>query len=138
MTRRATHKMRITELTVRKAKPHDDAYQIWDTHQRGLALRIQPSGSRSWVVVYNRHGRTRWLTLGAADAIGLADARMLAAKAILAVAQGQDPAAEKRAERTAGTFADLAQREFEPEFIQPVLVVSVEWRVLSIATTTKR
>jgi integrase len=113
MTRRATHKMRITELTVRKAKPHEDAYQIWDTHQRGLALRIQPSGSRSWVVVYNRHGRTRWLTLGAADAIGLTDARMLAAKAILAVAQGQDPAAEKRAERTAGTFADLAQRYVE-------------------------
>jgi integrase len=105
--------MRITELTVRKAEPHESAYQIWDTHQRGLALRIQPSGSRSWVVVYNRHGRTRWLTLGPADAISLADARMLAAKAMLAVAEGKDPAAEKRAERSAGTFAELANHYVE-------------------------
>jgi integrase len=109
----AIRKQRLTELTVRKAKPRDQAYQIWDTHQRGLALRVQPSGSRSWVVVYNRQGRTRWLTLGAADAIHLADARLLAQEAMLAVAKGGDPAAEKRAERGAGTFADLAQRYVE-------------------------
>ena len=109
----APKKRRLTELTVRKTRPKDKPFLIWDTKQRGLALRVQPTGSRSWVVVYNRHGRTRWLTLGRAEAIYLADARMLAAKAMLAVAQGQDPAAEKRAERSAGSFAELAERYVE-------------------------
>jgi integrase len=111
--KRPAQKRRLTELSVRKAKPRDSAYLVWDEKQGGLALRVQPTGSRSWVVVYSRHGRPRWLHLGNADAIGLADARMLAAKAMLAVAQGQDPAADKKAERGAGTFADLAEKYVE-------------------------
>jgi len=106
-------KRRLTELTVSKAKPRDSAYQVWDTRQHNLCLRIQPGGAKSWVVVYSRHGRSRWLTLGNAHAIGLSDARMLAAKAMLAVAEGKDPAAEKKAERGAGTFADLAAKYVE-------------------------
>jgi integrase len=109
----AARKQRLQELTIRKAKPKAAAYLIWDTKQRGLALRIQPTGAKSWVVVYNRHGRTRWLTLGAADAVYLSDARLLAAEAMLAVAKGKDPAAEKKAERGAGTFADLAAKYLE-------------------------
>jgi integrase len=111
--KRATRKQRLTELTVRKAKPQVGAYQIWDTQQHGLALRVQPTGSKSWVTVYNRHGRTRWLTIGNADAIGLADARVMAAEAMLAVAKGKDPAAERKAERGAGTFAELAAKYVE-------------------------
>src|SRR6516162_2772021 len=111
--KRPAHKRRLTELTIRKAKPRATAYLIWDQKQGGLALRVQPTGSRSWVVVYSRQGRPRWLHLGKAAAIGLADARMLAAKAMLAVVQGQDPAAEKKAERGAGTFSDLAAKYLE-------------------------
>src|SRR5262249_43913317 len=107
--KRPAQRRKITELFVRKAKPG----LTWDTHQRGLALRVQPGGARAWVVVYSRHGRSRWLTLGKADAIGLSDARMLAAKAMLAVAEGKDPAAEKKAERGAGTFAELAAKYVE-------------------------
>jgi integrase len=99
----ARHKLRLTELKVRKA----GAGVYWDEIQRGLALRVQPTGGRSWYCVYSRQGRPRWLWLGKADAIGLADARRLAAKAMLAVAEGKDPAAEKKAERNAGTFAEL-------------------------------
>jgi integrase len=111
--KRPVQKRRLTELYVRKAKPRAAAYLVWDTHQRGLALRVQPGGRRSWLCIYSRFGRSRWLTIGAADAIGLSDARMLAAKAMLAVAQGQDPAAEKKAERGAGTFAELAAKYVE-------------------------
>ncbi|MFY9840103.1 MAG: Arm DNA-binding domain-containing protein, partial [Xanthobacteraceae bacterium] len=111
--KRPTQKRRLTELFVRKAKPRDEAYAIWDTLQRGLALRVQPSGNKSWYTVYSRHGRPRWLFLGSADAIALADARALAAEAMLAVARGRDPAAEKRAERGAGTFAELAEKYLE-------------------------
>jgi integrase len=68
---------------------------------------VQPSGARAWKCIYSRHGRPRWLHLGKADAIGLSDARRLAAEAMLQVAKGHDPAAEKRAERTKGTWAEL-------------------------------
>jgi integrase len=78
-----------------------------------LALRVQPTGSKAWVVIYSRQGRPRWLHLGAADVIPLADARTLAAEAMLAVARGKDPAAERKAERGAGTFAELAARYVE-------------------------
>ena len=113
MSKHTARKRRLTELGVRKARPEKAAYLIWDTLQRGLALRVQPTGSRSWVVVYSRYGRPRWLHLSKADAIALGDARMLAAKAMLNVAEGKDPAADKKAERGAGTFADLASKYVE-------------------------
>jgi integrase len=65
------------------------------------------------VTIYARQGRTRWLTLGNADAISLGDARVMAAEAMLAVAKGKDPAAERKAERGAGTFAELADKYVE-------------------------
>jgi integrase len=111
--KRPALKRRLTELSVRKLKPKTKSYLIWDTLQRGLAIRVQPTGARAWKVIYSRHGRPRWLHLGDVGAIGLAHARELAAEAMLAVARGKDPAAEKRAERGAGTFAELAARYVE-------------------------
>jgi integrase len=111
--KRPPNKRQFTELFVRKLKPKATAFVVWDLHQRGLAIRVQPTGRKTWKCIYARHGRTRWLNLGGADAIGLADARTLAAEAMLAVARGKDPAAEKKAERGAGTFAELAERYVE-------------------------
>jgi integrase len=83
---------------------------IWDTQQRGLALSVQPTGHRAYKVVYSFHGRPRWYHLGPADAISLADARKLAARVMFQVAEGKDPQAERRAERSSGTFGELAER----------------------------
>src|SRR5262249_48136761 len=107
---RAPHKRKLTELLVRRQRPASTAYLIWDTKQHGLALRVQPTGQRSFKCIYSRHGRPRWLHLGDANAIAFSAARRLAAKAMLAVAEGQDPAADHRAERNKGTFGDLATR----------------------------
>jgi integrase len=111
--KRAVRKMQLRELSVKKAKPQNRAYLIWDAKQSHLALQVQPTGSKAWKVIYSRHGRPRWLHLGDASAIGLADARTMAAEAMLAVAKGGDPAAERKAERGAGTFAELAEKYLE-------------------------
>jgi integrase len=111
--KRPAHKRQLTELLVRKVKPESRAFLVWDSKQHGLALQVQPTGAKAWKVIYSRHGRPRWLHLGNANAIGLSDARTLAAEAMLAVARGNDPAAEKKAERGAGTFADLAAKYVE-------------------------
>ena len=104
------NKRKLTELYCRKVKPRATAFVVWDTLQRGLVLRVQPSSRRSFNVIYNRHGRTRWLHLADAEALGLSEARQLAAEAMLAVARGGDPASEKRAKRSSGTFGELAER----------------------------
>jgi integrase len=112
-SRRPAHKLRLRELSVKKARPKAKPYMIWDVTARGLGLRVRPTGSKSWVVVYSRHGRPRWYHIGAADVVGLADARRIAAEIMLEAARGKDPAAEKKAERIGGTFADLAARYVE-------------------------
>ena len=62
----------------------------WDTLQRGLVLRVQPSGHLAWKCVYSIRGRgSRWYHLGDAKAISLADARKLAGKTMYQVAQGE-------------------------------------------------
>ena len=98
---------------VSRLRPSDKPFLVWDDYQRGLAIQIQPSGYRSYKLIYRFHNRPRWYHLGAADAIALADARKLAAELMLRVIKGEDPAAEKRAERGTGTFAELAHRYVE-------------------------
>jgi integrase len=98
---------------VRAIKPEAAAFAVWDAYQRGLALRVQPTGQKSWKAVYSIGGRPRWYHVGDASAIGLTEARRIAAKVISAVAEGKDPVAERMAERGAGTFAELASRYVE-------------------------
>jgi integrase len=92
---------------VRKVRAEESAFNVWDDKERGLVLRVQPSGHKAFKAVYSVGGRARWYHIGA---IGLADARRIAQQVRLDVAHGKDPAAERRAERTAGTFAELADR----------------------------
>jgi hypothetical protein len=107
---RDARKQKLTELTVRKAKPEAAPYNVWDQQQRGLCLRVQPSGRSAFKCVYFNHGRPRWYHIGAADAVGLADARKIAAEVMLQAIKGADPVADRRAQRGAGTFEELAGR----------------------------
>jgi len=107
------NKQKLTSLTVTKLRPAAKPYLVWDSYQRGLALAVQPSGYRRYKLIYRPRNRPRWLTIGAADAIGLADAREMAAELTLEAIRGKDPRAEKRAERGASTFALLHERYLE-------------------------
>jgi integrase len=103
----------ISEIFVRKVKPQDRPFCVWDSRQRGFALMVQPTGHKAWKCVYSRNGAPRWLHIGDASAIGLADARRLAARAMLEAAEGKDPVADRKAQRTQGAFAELAARYVE-------------------------
>jgi integrase len=106
-------KRKLMPLTGAKIQPHARAYLIWDTIQRGLALQVQPTGYRAYKLIYRFGNRPRWYHIGAADALGLADARKIAAELMLEVIRGKDPAAERRAGRSALTFGALATRYLE-------------------------
>jgi len=107
------NRRRLTPLFVQKAKPELRTYCVWDEVQRGLVLRVQRSGFKSYKAVYRFHRRPRWFTIGDARAITLSDARRLTAEVMYAAACGKDFAAERRAERSAGTFRELVDRYFD-------------------------
>jgi integrase len=95
---------------VNKLAPKAQAYLVWDTTMRGLALQIQPTGYRAYKLIYRFGNRPRWYHIGATDEIALPEARKLAAELKLRVIKGEDVAAAKRAERGTGTFAEIAAR----------------------------
>jgi hypothetical protein len=90
---------KLTDLFVKRQKPRARAFIIWDTLQRGFALSVQPTGHKAYKVVYSHQGRVRWFHLGNAQAIGLSDARRLANRVMVQVAEGKDPQAERKAAR---------------------------------------
>jgi integrase len=103
----------LTELLLQRLRPRAQRFLVWDSKQNGLALQIRPNGLRAWKAIYNIRGRTRWFHLGAGNGIGLKEARGLARDIMYAVAKGEDPQADKRARRNAGTFTELAERYVE-------------------------
>lgn len=109
----APSKRKLTDLYVKKIEGRDRAFAVWDAHQRGLCVLVQPTGHKSWKAVYARGGQPRWFHIGAAGGIGLADARRIAGRIMVEVAEGRDPVAERDAERGRGTFAEVAARYVE-------------------------
>jgi Arm DNA-binding domain len=112
-TSAAPNKRKLSEIFLQKLKPQARTFTVWDSHQPGLAVLVQPTGSKAWKCIYRFHGRPRWYHIGDADAFGLADARKLASRVMYQVAEGKDPASEKKAERSKGTFEELATRYVE-------------------------
>ena len=87
---------------------------------RGLYFVLQPSGKASWAIRYRLQRQTRKLTIGTYPAIDLKAARDLASQALVKVASGADPAAEKQATNKAvcvPTDRDLVERVVE-QFVE--------------------
>ena len=109
----------LTALAVDKVKAGPARLEIPDGLLAGLYLVVQPTGAKSWAVRYRHGGRPRKLTLGAYPGIDLGPARELARKALVAVAEGHDPGAEKKAARRAPAsrerdlFAKVAEQFIE-------------------------
>src|SRR5438874_1551486 len=112
---RAPCKRKLTDVFVKNAKPEPGRrVLVWDTDTEGLALAIEPTGAKSWKVIYPFRGRTRWYTIGKyGSVLGLSEARKRARKALLQVADGIDVQANRTAARDAGTFSELATRYFD-------------------------
>jgi integrase len=144
--------MATQNLTVRSIeglKPGRTRYEVFDALTPGLAIRVTPSGHKSWVLLYRYHGRLRRLTLGRYPDRKLAEARVEAVNARGRVLNDADPAAEKQDERatygdTVGALYDLYRKATErkrswPEqrriFENEVLPA---WRHRRVADMTRR
>jgi hypothetical protein len=79
---------------------------------KNLVLRVTPTKSKTWFFLYASpsSGKRRKLALGAYPSLGLAEAKRQALTLTVAVRTGVDPLVERRAEKSAETFAKLAAR----------------------------
>lgn len=81
----------------------------YDEQVPGLALRVYPSNSKSFVLRYRTSsGRTRLLTLGRYGVLTLPEARDRARRALVNVGDGADPASDRRAAKRATAFRRFA------------------------------
>jgi len=101
----------LTELAIKNLKPRpDERYEVFDSKLPGFAVRVFPTGLKSFVVLYRVGGRQRRLTIGRYGVITLADARRLALDALHKVAHGGDPQSQKQDAKQCTTFADAVDQ----------------------------
>jgi len=104
---------KLTALAVTAFRAKEDRYEVPDGGCRGLYLLVQPSGKRRFCVRYRFKGVSKKLTLD--PGLTLAQARAVAAAALLDVEQGNDPAILKFDARAkaAKVAADVAADTIE-------------------------
>ena len=91
---------KLTDLFVERVKaPAKGRIEYFDAAFGSLALRVTSAGHKSWSLFYRTGGRLRRYTLGTFPALKPADARREASRILEKVAKGDDPLAEKQAQR---------------------------------------
>jgi predicted LPLAT superfamily acyltransferase len=71
----------------------------------GFGLRVYKSGAKSYALRYRTAGRLRFYTIGKASILTLDEARDRARELLVRIADGEDPAADRRCSRDVGTFS---------------------------------
>lgn len=102
----------ITKRVADSAEPKAERYHLWDLHLAGFGLRVEVSGTKTFVVRYRAGGggRTaprRFVTIGRYDALTVNEARTQAKAILGAVAKGDDPAGERHKRRREMTVSAL-------------------------------
>ena len=94
----------LSELRVKSAKPKEKPYMVRD--DRGLYLRVDPSGRKYWILRYWEAGKEHQKSLGTYPDVGLKDARVRRDEIQAARGRGESPTATPATRRT---FQDMAE-----------------------------
>lgn len=117
---------RLTKRVVDAAKPREARYEVWCGELEGFGVRVMPSGKRVFVVRYRTQDRARRrVTIGRySDALTCDQARRAAGRVLARVKLGEDPAAEREAQRKAAKVAELCEA-YELEHV-PTMKLSTQ------------
>ena len=88
--------MKFKDKTVQCLPPRADRYDVRDERNPGFALRVFPSGRKSWVFIYHYQGRKRRMTLGSYPSLSLAEAGKMYRAAKKRLDDRVDPASESQ------------------------------------------
>lgn len=95
---------KLSDITVKTAKPEDKPYKLADG--RGMYLHVMPNGSKYWRLKYRYGGKERApLALGVYPEMTLKAARKATKEARDLLSSGQDPGDVRRADKLARTNA---------------------------------
>lgn len=109
----------LTKTVVEKAATTGKRYHVWDGKLSGFGLRVEASGTKTFVIRYRadgggRNAPERFMTVGRFNPLTVDQARAQATKLLGAVANGHDPAnalSAKRKEMSVGALVDLYEAE---------------------------
>ncbi|RYE68147.1 MAG: DUF4102 domain-containing protein, partial [Oxalobacteraceae bacterium] len=104
-------RVQLTKRLLATAEPRERPYELRDTLMKGLLLRVQPSGHKSWIIEWTR-GKRR--TLGAFSHLTLEQARAHAAQATAEVIQRGLPSIAKAPIATTPNLDDFLTQRYEP------------------------
>lgn len=107
--------MALTDIQIRRAKPQEKPYTLSDG--LGLALLINPDGSKGWRFRYRFNGKAKLMSFGSYSLVSLAEAREKRDIARKQVANDIDPVEERKAQKLAKQLS--AENSFE--------AISREW-----------
>jgi integrase len=105
---------RITKRLMIGLRPNGREFTVWDDAVTGFGVRVRPTGTMSYVVVYRagsgRGAPVRRYTIAAVGKIAPEQARARARAILGEVAHGHDPVTQKTAERGTPTVTELTDR----------------------------
>jgi integrase len=104
---------------------------VFDDERRGLGVRVTTRGSKSYLVQYSLSGAKRRLPLGSCAAISLLSARDAAAAILRDVAEGRDPAADRKARPPQPRFEGAGSRV-------SLAALIAQWRAERLADKRER
>lgn len=99
--------MALTDTAIKALKPQEKVYREADSE--GLAIEVRPNGSKLWRYRYRFMGKASMLSLGEYPHISLKQARQLRDEAASLLAQGTDPAAQRKQQKEAAIQAQVAE-----------------------------
>jgi hypothetical protein len=106
--------VRLTKRVVDAIEPRSKRYIVWDHELHGFGLRVEPSGSKTFIARYRagggRGGVLRQLTVGRFGTLTPEEARLHAREMLAAATTGANPLQEKRVARQHGmTVAEVCE-----------------------------
>lgn len=108
--------MITTDRQLQALKPKGTVYweSVKSLHGGGLAIRVQPTGSKAWYFRYRFNGKQDTYSLGRYPSVGLQEARESHGEAVALHAQGINPKRARRDEKarneSAWTMAELFEQ----------------------------
>src|SRR6516162_11096810 len=107
-----SNRVKLTKRTVESLPSGARAVVWYDDKLAGFGVRVMASGRRFYFVRYrNKHGRSRWFSIGEHGKVTADTARTKAQRILQAVAvDGSDPSSEREAFRAAPSVNDLLDR----------------------------
>ncbi len=130
-------KCKLTKTAVDNAPVIDRRYHLYDTEIPGFSVKIEPSGSKIYVLDYRfgaggRSAPKRRIKIGKHSPLTVEQARTKAKEYYAQVALGDDPSDERKAERGKNLFKNVAQRYLDEYIVhhnKPSTVKGKHWNV---------